>query len=276
MTVMAESSPFFGRTAEVDAAMEAFSRAGRGQSQTLLITGEAGIGKTRFLEELTTRISTGTCARLRTGAAIPLIGPTFPYGPFTAALHDLADWLPPDGQPTHRTNRDCLTARWHLFERVLALLADLAAHTPFVLILEDLQWADRSSRDLLTFLAVRLRAEQVLLAATIREEDLTHDALRWLAELAAAPASPGCASAGCPTATSANSSPACCPNAATGTKPKPSCAPPTETPSTPANSPAPKRPGHPPCSRKPSSPASADSTPPYRPSSTSSPSPTKA
>jgi DNA-binding CsgD family transcriptional regulator len=187
MTVMAESSPFFGRVAEVGIAMEAFSRASRGQSQTLLITGEAGIGKTRFLEELTTRISTETCAQLRIGAAVPLIGPTFPYGPFTAALRDLADWLPPDDESAHHSTRDCLTARCHLFERVLALLADLAAHTPFVLVLEDLQWADGSTRDLLTFLAVRLRAEHVLLAATIREEDLTHDALRWLAELGRRP-----------------------------------------------------------------------------------------
>ena len=48
-------------------------------------------------------------------------------------------------------------ARHRLFERVLALLADLAGEAPLVLVLEDLHWADESSHELLAFLAVRLR-----------------------------------------------------------------------------------------------------------------------
>ena len=52
-----------------------------------------------------------------------------------------------------------------------------------MLILEDLHWADESSRELLTFLAVRLREEPVLIVGTLREDDLTDSVRRWLAEL---------------------------------------------------------------------------------------------
>ena len=52
-----------------------------------------------------------------------------------------------------------------------------------MLVLEDLHWADESSRELLAFLAVRLRQAPVLVAATLREDDLGRDAQRWLTEL---------------------------------------------------------------------------------------------
>jgi DNA-binding CsgD family transcriptional regulator/tetratricopeptide (TPR) repeat protein len=76
-----------------------------------------------------------------------------------------------------------LAARHRLFLRVLELLAELAARAPLVVVLEDLHWADESSRELLAFLAVRLRAEPVLVIGTLREEELGAGARRWLAEL---------------------------------------------------------------------------------------------
>lgn len=68
-----------------------------------------------------------------------------------AALGKRAAWLLDDDQPG-----DMAAARHRLFERVLALLADLADQAPLVLVLEDLHWADESSHELLAFLAVRL------------------------------------------------------------------------------------------------------------------------
>ena len=82
----------------------------------------------------------------------------------------------------------CIRDRHRLFERVLALLSDLVARAPLVLVLEDLHWADESSRLLLAFLAVRLKSQPVLVVATLREEDLGAGALRWLAELERCPA----------------------------------------------------------------------------------------
>jgi DNA-binding CsgD family transcriptional regulator len=145
----------------------------------LLITGEAGMGKTRLVEELGAVIG---AAQLRVGESVPLIGTTLAYGPFVAALRDRAEWLLAD-----EGAGDLRAARHLLFERTLALLSELSARSPLVLVVEDLHWADESSRELLAFLAVRLRRQRVLLVATVREEDLTRDARRWLAELAQRP-----------------------------------------------------------------------------------------
>jgi DNA-binding CsgD family transcriptional regulator len=171
--------PLVGRAAERKAISAAYARAVAGQSQVIMITGDAGIGKTRLVEELCLEVASAPgAAQVRIGESAPLAGATLAYGPFVAALPDRAGWLLA-GDATG----DMLAARHRLFERVLGLLADLAARAPLVLVLEDLHWADESSRQLLAFLAVRLRDQQVIAVATLRPEDLDEDARRWLAEL---------------------------------------------------------------------------------------------
>ena len=157
----------------------AYTQAVAGQPRVLLVTGEAGIGKTRLVAEL------GACVRRDCGTAqwlvgesAPLAGASLAFGPFVAALGERAGWLLADDG-----SGDMLTARHRLFERVLGLLSDLCLRSPLVLVLEDMHWADESSRQLLTFLAVRLREQPVLLVATFRTEDTDGDARRWLAEL---------------------------------------------------------------------------------------------
>jgi DNA-binding CsgD family transcriptional regulator/tetratricopeptide (TPR) repeat protein len=196
---MNKSAPFVGRTVEKQTAVETYERATSGQAQVLLITGEAGLGKTRLVEEVATLIGAGGTARLRIGESVPLSGTTLAYGPFVAALRDRAEELfgpqgmadgAADGTPedppgdTRQAGEDGRPApRRRLFERMLALLTDLSARIPLVLVLEDLHWADASTRDLLAFLTVRLRRQRVLIVGTIREEELTADARRWFAEL---------------------------------------------------------------------------------------------
>ena len=174
---MAGSLPIVGRSAERAVLSGAYARAAAGEPQVLLITGAAGIGKTRLAEELSQRAGQAG-AQLLAGDSAPLAGAALAYGPFVAALGERAPWLLDDDGPG-----DMLTARHRLFARVLGLLGDLAAASPFVLVLEDLHWADESSRELLAFLAVRLRQAPVLVVATLREDDLGRDAQRWLAEL---------------------------------------------------------------------------------------------
>jgi len=171
--------PIVGRAAELRVMSGAYAEVTAGRSQVVLITGEAGIGKTRLVEELTGRIrSAADGVRVRVGESAPMAGAALAYGPFVAALGHEADWLLADD-----STADMLAARHRLFVRVLELLAGLAARSPVVVVLEDLHWADESSRELLTFLAVRLREEPVMIAATLREEDLADPVRRWLAEL---------------------------------------------------------------------------------------------
>ncbi|MDV9174337.1 AAA family ATPase, partial [Streptomyces sp. W16] len=180
---MSDSPPFVGRDMEKRVAAAVCERAAGGRAQVLLITGEAGLGKTRLVEELRVMaVAAHSHTRMLVGAAIPLSGTTLPYGPFVEALRDRAGKVFADDGTD-----DVLPARRHLFERVLASLSDLSARSPLVLVLEDLHWADESTRDLLAFLAVRLRGQRVLVVATVREEDLGDEARRWFAELAHRP-----------------------------------------------------------------------------------------
>jgi class 3 adenylate cyclase len=168
-----------GRAAELQVMSAAYARAVAGQAQVMLITGEAGIGKTRLVEELTGRArSAADGTQVRIGESAPMAGAALAYGPFVAALGHEAEWLLADDRADNM-----LAARHRLFVRVSGVLAGLAARSPQVLVLEDLHWADESSRELLTFLAVRLREEPVMIVGTLREEDLTDSARRWLTEL---------------------------------------------------------------------------------------------
>src|SRR5215469_11353323 len=175
----AGAAPIVGRVAERQTLLAVYARVVAGRPQVLLITGAAGIGKTRLVEELCAQAeSAAGGARVLLGESAPLAGAALAFGPFVAALRDQAEWmLADDGTP------DMLAARHRLFVRVLDLLAGLATKSPVVLVLEDLHWADDSSRELLAFLAVRLRDQPVMLVGTLREEELAGGVGQWLAEL---------------------------------------------------------------------------------------------
>ena len=173
------AGPIVGRVAEREALLAAYARVVAGRPQVLLITGAAGIGKTRLVEELCALAeSAAGGARVLLGESAPLAGAALAYGPFVAALCDQAGWLLADDRTP-----DMLAARHRLFVHVLELLAGLATRSPVVLVLEDLHWADDSSRELLAFLAVRLRDQPVMLVGTLREEELAGSVGQWLAEL---------------------------------------------------------------------------------------------
>jgi class 3 adenylate cyclase len=174
-----EPAPIVGRATELRIMSGAYAQVLAGRPQVVLITGEAGIGKTRLVEELIGRMRRAAeGVRVHVGESAPMAGAALAYGPFVAALGREADWLLADD----RTG-DMLAARHRLFVRVLELLVGLAARSPLVVVLEDLHWADESSRELLTFLAVRLREQPVMIVGTLREEELTDGVRRWLTEL---------------------------------------------------------------------------------------------
>ena len=139
------------------------------------------------------------------GGCLELGTDGLPFAPFTAVLrklvrdlghdgdrraaarrHDargLARLLPEFGEPDTRRPAE---ARARLFEQVLGLLERLAEHRPMVLVIEDAHWADRSTRDLLSFLVRNLRSDaRLLIVVTYRSDELhrSHPLRPLLAEL---------------------------------------------------------------------------------------------
>src|SRR4051794_3898154 len=90
----------------------------------------------------------------------------------------------------HRSLRPAVDdGRLQLFESVAALIGELAAAAPLLIVLEDLHWADRSSRDLLRYLLARLVDERITIVASYRSDDLhrRHPLRPLLAELVRLP-----------------------------------------------------------------------------------------
>jgi predicted ATPase len=169
-----------GRAAEIAVLGESSARARGGSPATVLIGGEAGIGKTRLVRHFTADIE----AEVLYGGCVDLSGGGLPFAPFTAALRghaeSPAELLPGDVQ------LDSDTARAWLFEEVLTRFAGLCARRPVVFVIEDIHWIDRSSLDLLSFLVHDQQAAGTLLClVTYRSDELqrAHPLRRSLAEL---------------------------------------------------------------------------------------------
>ncbi len=178
--VVAVSPVLVGRAAEIAVLGESWARARGGSPATVLVGGEAGIGKTRLVRQFTA----GVEAEVLYGGCVDLSGGGLPFAPFTAAMRGHADTpaelLPVDVQG------DTDTARARLFEEVLTQFAGLCARRPVVLVIEDIHWIDRSSLDLLSFLVHNQQAAGALLClVTYRSDELerTHPLRRSLAEL---------------------------------------------------------------------------------------------
>jgi DNA-binding CsgD family transcriptional regulator len=203
------ASPFLvGRDEQMAALDAAFDSVRQGGPTAVLLGGEAGVGKSRLVSEFG-RAATAAGARVLTGGCLELGTDGLPFAPFTAVLRDLvhelgadavasmlpgrttrglARLLPELGEPDTSSDifLDPGEARARLFEEVLSALDHLARHSPVVLIIEDAHWADRSSRDLLTFLIGNQRAiSGLLIIVTFRSDELhrTHPLRPMLATL---------------------------------------------------------------------------------------------
>jgi predicted ATPase/class 3 adenylate cyclase/DNA-binding SARP family transcriptional activator len=162
---------FIGRAGELDRLGRALDAAAAGAGSTVLVAGEAGIGKTRLAVELATR-ARGAGFELLLGRCVDLIGTELAYQPFVEALRELPV-LPAEASGSQQ----------RVFADTLALLAERASASPVLLVLEDLHWADTSTLDLVVFLAHNLDDQRVLLVATYRADEPTSaERLRRLAE----------------------------------------------------------------------------------------------
>ncbi|MEU4402947.1 AAA family ATPase [Streptosporangium sp. NPDC023963] len=200
MRAHAVSPLFVGRADELAVLEGALARARSGSASTVFVGGEAGVGKTRLVREFTERTDD---ALVLVGGCLELGTDGLPFAPFTAVLrklardlgHDgvaallpggatrgLARLLPEFGEP----EKEGAEARARLFEQILGLLERLAETRPTILVVEDAHWADRSTRDLLSFLVRYQRPDVPLLTlVTYRADELhrTHPLRPLLAEL---------------------------------------------------------------------------------------------
>jgi DNA-binding NarL/FixJ family response regulator len=184
------SSRFVGREPELAELEQLLDEAAGGRAQMALVTGESGMGKTRLVDELAARASAGG-ARVLFGECIELAAGELPYAPIVSALRplarrgdpaldaigaaraDLAQLLPELGPPIARgADIGNVTPQARLFEALLALLDRLGSEAPVVLVVEDLHWADPSTRDFLIFLSRALCRERVLVVGTYRSDEL--------------------------------------------------------------------------------------------------------
>jgi DNA-binding SARP family transcriptional activator len=179
-------SPLVGRAAEQAHLAAAWSAAESGHAQLVLVTGEAGVGKTRLVDELRAHAGAVTVE----AGAYPAEGP-LAYGlavawlrsqPVSARLSrlerpqltELARLLPeltgrvPPPEPLPEAE-----LRHRLFHAIGRAM--LAAGTPLLLIADDMQWADPQSLGLIHFLLRAFPSARLLVAATARREELDDD-----------------------------------------------------------------------------------------------------
>ena len=171
---------FVDRIEELDHLVTALDDAAAGQPSLVLLGGDAGVGKTRLLAEFTGSID-GWVLR---GGCLPLGERGLPFAPVVEVLRGLiADGriseVPPalqmlvSGEPVGMPERP--SGQAHLFLAFLQLLEELSANITVALILEDVHWADRSTRELLSFVAHNLRDQRLLVVASYRADDLDRE-----------------------------------------------------------------------------------------------------
>jgi len=198
---------FIGRASELKRLEDALDRAWAGRGTVVVIAGEAGVGKTRLVERFADAARSRD-ARVIEGACLDVGDGALPYAPFVEILREvratepghLPALLGPARGEVTRLLPELATraadlpnpaaeldpsAQSRLFELILGVFERIARKTAVVIVVEDVQWADRATLDLLTFLARALLDERVLLLVTARTDDLGRRglALAALAEL---------------------------------------------------------------------------------------------
>jgi hypothetical protein len=200
---------FVGRAPALSRLLATIEEAASGPARLVLVAGEAGIGKTTLIGEATARsgllVAWGTCADSERAPA---------FWPWTSAVRglltsvgsaaaevltgtdpaELARLLPElagtgaeavgslDAQSDINTDTDA--ARLRLFDAVARFLERLARHTPAVVVLDDLQWADESTLALLRFVALPYRPVPLVIIGAYRHDELGVDAASVLGGLA--------------------------------------------------------------------------------------------
>jgi predicted ATPase len=179
-------TPLIGRENELGRLRQALRDVGQGRESVIAVIGEAGIGKSRMVEEISADASAGGCRVLlgRCYESARILA----FGPWVEALRatlrpdilvgfddvwrtELGRLFPELAVPD-QSYAPTGEGYMRLFEALAQLVRHVASYQPLLIVLEDLHWADEISLQLLSFLGRRLDGCSVMLAATVREEEI--------------------------------------------------------------------------------------------------------
>jgi DNA-binding CsgD family transcriptional regulator len=200
------SPVLIGRESDLQKLDHLMGRSQEGSGQIALISGEAGIGKSRLLREGKARASQGTMilegACLQTESVLPyaplldlfqnffathppeeiasLMGDSAPQ--LVRLFPELTHYLP-GLEPVATLSLHPEQEKRRIFQSLIHLLTGLAQRQPLIIILEDLHWSDSTSLEFLLLLARRISTQPILLLITYRNEETTPELTHFLAEL---------------------------------------------------------------------------------------------
>ena len=191
-------TPLVGRVHEIDHLLAAAGIGSDPVSAAVVLGGDAGVGKTRVLAELGERAAAEGWTVL-VGHCLDFGDSGLPYLPFTEIFGRLASTAPeraglltearpaitrlqpgrrlrgsgmPSDPPAGELAGDDGMARGELFEAVHGALEELGERGPLLVVVEDAHWADRSTRDMISFLFGRGFGTPVSLVVSYRSDDL--------------------------------------------------------------------------------------------------------
>ncbi|WP_445149366.1 helix-turn-helix transcriptional regulator [Baekduia sp. Peel2402] len=210
MPARVTSDAFIGRRRELSQLEAALAAATGGDCSSeacraalVFVAGESGVGKSRLTDHFAERVK-ATGVRVLWGDCIDLGESELPYAPIVSALRslaraghpvfdalgparaELARLLPELGAPGDLLVEPYAgSAQGRLFELLLVLFERLAQEAPVLLVIDDLHWADRSTRDFLAFLARNVCAQRLMVVCTYRVDELhrRHPLRPFLAEI---------------------------------------------------------------------------------------------
>ncbi|MDP9824616.1 DNA-binding CsgD family transcriptional regulator/tetratricopeptide (TPR) repeat protein [Kineosporia succinea] len=200
MAFVGSAAPFVARVGQLERFRELMGLARSGTATGVIVGGDAGVGKTRTLTEVAQH-ATATGFQVLLGRCVDLGTGSLPYLPFAEALSQPLRWGERDSAEKSRTaeiirqvsaERPGLAQivgaaadvplrsvgeagldRLALFESVAHVLSRIGSEVaPLLLVLEDLHWADSSTRDLVRFLFSRLGPDHLLVLVSYRADDL--------------------------------------------------------------------------------------------------------
>jgi DNA-binding CsgD family transcriptional regulator len=182
------SPHFVGRADELRHLLEGAQRVSEGEPATFLVAGEAGVGKSRLVAEVSDRLAEDGW-RVLTGECVELGGDGLPLAPLADVLRTLArtstpaeldgylgaarrelTWLLPElGDEPAATGS---ASQAQLLELVLGVFSRVARERPLLLVVEDLHWGDRSTLEMMAFLVRALRGAPVMVLMTYRSDEM--------------------------------------------------------------------------------------------------------